>query len=478
MPSTSVAPSARPAPAGATGPVLQRLSRMAGRGSAPPRVGVFVVATVLLAACSSSAERPVGAASAVSTPASTPAATSPSISAWPPASTTASPSSSLPSSPAPGLTSPTVTGELGESVGASVRDLAESAASSATDSGLPTPAPAVWPPADPVPAAESWTAQTVMLTGYSGPVSPTGLVALEVQAGRVCLVPTVVAPGPARCVLDLDDAGAPVWWAFAPDGASAVVVSGVPSAATVSLLDAVDGTVRTVLPPDPSADVRWSLSSAVWDGDDALLVIPEVTGETGEVLRVDRATGAVTPEITGLAADITAVGPEMWATAGALFLSPTTGPQIGHVWSVDRATGEARDVGMSGGPGDRLVLQGADPRGVSVMACPTSPAGVQSTLLVTQLATGVTRPSTDATPLCSAVAWSRDGAYIAFTVDTPNGYLLQIVHLATGTPVFAQGLGVAAPPAAPMMTWRGDTVVITDTTGTWTLPTLLLTLTF
>ncbi|MBM9476285.1 hypothetical protein JL107_07520 [Nakamurella flavida] len=97
---------------------------------------------------------------------------------------------------------------------------------------------------------------------------------------------------------------------------------------------------------------------------------------------------------------------------------------------------------------------------------------------MTQLASGTTRTATDATDRCSAVAWSGDGEYLAMTVNTPRGYVLQIVHLETGIPVFGQVLGVQAPPVAPSMTWRGDTLVLTDRTGAWVLPTLLLTLTF
>ncbi|GAA1995796.1 hypothetical protein GCM10009818_01960 [Nakamurella flavida] len=258
-----------------------------------------------------------------------------------------------------------VTGPVGESVGASVGtaddDLVDPAPVLDAAPALPVPAPAVWPPADQVPTAQSWSAELMMLSGHTGPVSPTGLVALAVQDGQVCLEPTVLAPGPTRCVLDLAGAAGPTWWAFAPGGLSAVVVAGPPSSATVSILDAVDGTVLAVRPPGSTGDVSWSLSSAVWDGDDALLVIPEV-GATGEVVRVDRATGETTTELTGLPRDITANGPEMWTTDLELFLSPGAGPQRGHVWSVDRVTGQARDVGMAdGGSGwcSRARIRGA-----------------------------------------------------------------------------------------------------------------------
>lgn len=312
-----------------------------------------------------------------------------------------------------------------------------------------------------------WTTAEIELGGLGFP-SPGGDLDAVVRGNRVCLES---GSGQGPCgELAPDDQ--PVFMAFAPDGRRLLLVAGADEQARAAyVLDTDDAEVRVIGPTGiaegAAAPARWNLSSVAWSSDgSAVVLVPHTDGDTGPVLSADLETGAVT-EIFRLPADLANGRPSIWPTRDGTAVVGNTGADVQTVWWADSAGGQLRSIGRFDQAGGSLTLAAADPLGRSVLVCPRRLDGRLGATVGIAVHTGESARVLPDSTSCAGAVFSADGQYAAMTATLEDGYTLIIVDLVAARRVLTVPLPTAEPLSPPYLTWLGDTVVISDSSGEW-----------
>ena len=172
-------------------------------------------------------------------------------------------------------------------------------------------------------------------------------------------------------------------------------------------------------------------------------------------------------EIFRLPADLANGRPSIWPTREGTAVVGNTGIDVRTVWWADRAGGELRSIGRFDQDGGSLTLAAADPLGRSVLVCPRRADGRLGALIGIAVDTGESARILTDSASCAGAVFSADGQYAAMTATLAAGYALVIVDLAAAHRVLTVPLPVAEPLSPPYLTWLGDTVVISDSSGEW-----------
>jgi len=313
----------------------------------------------------------------------------------------------------------------------------------------------------------AWTSALIEMGGVGLP-APSGDLYAVVRGGQVCFE-SGAAPGPCG---DLAPGDEPVFMVFSPDGGRLLLVAGPDEQARAAyVLDTDDGDVRAIGPSGitdaPAAPARWHLSSVAWSSDgSAVVLVPHTDSDTGPVLSADLETTTVT-EIFRLPADLANGRPSIWPTREGTAVVGNTGIDVRTVWWADRAGGELRSIGRFDQDGGSLTLAAADPLGRSVLVCPRRADGRLGALIGIAVDTGESARILTDSASCAGAVFSADGQYAAMTATLAAGYALVIVDLAAAHRVLTVPLPVAEPLSPPYLTWLGDTVVISDSSGEW-----------
>jgi len=327
------------------------------------------------------------------------------------------------------------------------------------------------------PAADApsggWTTATIE-TGGGGFPSPTGELTAVVRGGQVCFEART-GGGPCGALAPGDE---PVFVVFSPDGRRLLVVAG-PDERTraVYVLDTEDAAVRVIGPAGitdaVAAPARWDLSSVAWSVDgSAAILVPRTDGDTGPVLSADLGTGSVT-EAFRLPADLANGRPSIWPTREGTAVVGHVGGDRQTVWWADTAGG-VRSIGRFDEAGGSLTLTAADPLGRTVMVCPRRSDGRLGATVGIAVRTGESARILTDSGSCAGAVFSADGQYAAMTATVDAGYTLIIVDLLAARRVLTVPLPAAEPLAPPYLTWFGNTVVISDSSGEWRTSSLVV----
>lgn len=331
-------------------------------------------------------------------------------------------------------------------------------------------APGATPRASPteVTAAPGGWTSAVIERGGPGFPSPTGDLDAVVRDGRVCFESGTGA-GPCG---ELAPGDQPVFVVFSPDGRRLLLVAGPDEQARAAyVLDTADARVRVIGPAGVTGraaePARWNLSSVAWSADgSAVVLVPHTDGDTGPVLAADVEAGTVT-EIFRLPGDLANGRPSIWPTRDGTALVGNTGGDVQTVWWADAASGQLRSIGRFDEAGGSLTLAAADPLGRTVLACARRSDGRLGATVGIDVRTGETARILTDSASCAGAVFSPDGQYAALTATLGSGYSLIVVDPTAARRVLTVPLPVAEPLSPPYLTWLGDTVVISDSSGEW-----------
>ena len=347
-----------------------------------------------------------------------------------------------------------------------------------SDTGLPAISASVEP--DPSSAAGSLAADVETGPGQ-GILSPTGDLTANIVAGSVCFAP---AGGVGGCG-SLAPGAPPTFAAFSPDGSHLLIVAGTPSALGAYVFDVADASVRVLGPaglqdfPPGGTPPLWDLSTAAWNVDgSAVVLVPTTTDSTGPVLTFDLGTGTVAESLR-VDALLVNNSPSIWTTATGIALVTATGEQRNILWWADFASGTVSTLANYPEAGGSLALAGADPLGGVVLICPRRADGALGAIsaVVVQQDDAAGSQAVRVLPdslSCAGSVFSADGRYLAVTAKVDGQYQMMVIDRSTGATVLRTPLSVAVPSAPPYLTWLDDVIVVTDVSGEWATPTLVL----
>jgi hypothetical protein len=322
----------------------------------------------------------------------------------------------------------------------------------------------------------SWSA--TIEVGPRGLVAPDGNLSVEFTAGSVCFVPKA---GIGTCTA-LVGGATPSFAAFSPAGDRLLVVAGPRTAVVAYVFDPLTGSASTLEPSGArpfdrqSTPGGWDLSSAVWETDSSVLLLPKTAESTGPVLEFDLGSGAVA-ERARLTAELANSMPSLWTTQTGLAIAPSSGTVANTLWWADYQTGEVTGQAKFTNPGSTVVLTAAHPSGSAVLICARRPdGGLGATKVVPIAANQKSDTSHSLLPdsdSCAGTVFSTDGRWLAVTEEVDGDYQLLVIDLVHHERLLAASLPVAAPAAPPYLTWQGDVIVVTDVTGSWTSQTIV-----
>lgn len=341
--------------------------------------------------------------------------------------------------------------------------------------------PRVRPSGEPGPSsAVAWSADVQSGPGQ-GILSPTGDLTATIVAGSVCFAP---AGGVGDCG-SLAPGAPPTFAAFSPDGTDLLIVAGTPGALGAYVFDVADASVRILGPagvqdlPPGAPPPLWDLATAAWNVDGSAVVLVPTTADTsGPVLEFDLGSGGVVESLY-LDAQLINNSPSIWTTATGIALVTATGDQRNMLWWADFATGAVSTLANYPEVGGSLVLVGADPPGGVVLICPRRANGA----LGATLAVVVHQSAADGSQAvkllpdslsCAGSVFSADGRHLAVTARVEGDYRLVVIDRSTGAALLSTPLPVPTPSSPPYLTWLDDAIVVTDGTGEWATPTLVL----
>lgn len=367
------------------------------------------------------------------------------------------------------------------SMSAAASTVASAAASASASTAAPTAAPTAASVAasdrSVAVAPDEWTSADVR-AGPAGIVSPTGdLVALPAD-GRVCFVPVIESGGDGTCAA-LADGDSPSFAQFSNDGASLLLLAGPDEhSRTVYVITTADGAVRVIGPtgvddlgagPPP----RWDLATAEWVvGGRGILLVPRSDQMDAPILGVSLTSQRVF-EVGELAGDMTTANLTIRASAVGVAIAADGGTARGYLWWLADGTTIMSRI-LRSEPGGSIHVSAIDPRGRYVAVCsrrsdgrlgPTEVAVVEVTMSVRLLA------ESDS---CAGATFSANGGQLAMTVSLDGGYSLLLFDIGTSRRVLTVPLPVTEPSTPPYLTWLGDVVVISDVSGEWATPTLIV----
>lgn len=360
------------------------------------------------------------------------------------------------------------------------------AACASTVAGVPQigpsrPEPSLVPlsttrPAPAASALRSWTSVEVTV-GPAGVTSPTGTLAAQVDGSRICLVPTEGAT--TRCV-ELADGDRPARLRFSPDGRYLLVVAGPDGRTnTAYLLDTAGGAARVIGPTGihdltTGPPARVDTTGEAWAVDSTgVLLVPRSEEEMSPILGADLKSGRVraVAELLGV---MTGWQPDIRMTRNGAAVTFNGGPERQTLWWLSPRATSITHIALFPEEGGAQYLVAADPSGAAVVLCaqsagghlqPTEAIGVQSRATVRVL------PDSDS---CAGAAFFPDGGQVALTASVAGRYTLIVVDAASNRRLLTAPLPVAEPTRPPELTWFQDTVVATDVTGEWAMPSLVV----
>jgi len=268
---------------------------------------------------------------------------------------------------------------------------------------------------------------------------------------------------------------------FSQDGEHLLVVTGPSTEAGAYVFRAADASVRALGPQgvlEPSADSgppTWDLSSAVWGVDGtSVLLLPMTTEPTGALLEFDLTSGTVR-EVLRLDSELANSSPSLWTTRAGLAIVPNTGNQRDALWWADSATGAVRMLTEFPEAGGSLALSGADPAGKLLLVCPRRADGELGATVGVAVDGSQNARILKNSGSCGGAVFSADGLYLAMTAQVDDDYVVTVADRTTGDTVLSTSLLYPREPnAPPYLTWAGDLIVVSDVTGDWLTPTVLV----
>lgn len=323
-----------------------------------------------------------------------------------------------------------------------------------------------------------WTAADIR-AGPAGIVSPTGDLVAQPTDGRVCFVPVVDGGGDGTCAA-LADGDRPSWARFSDDGASLLVLAGPDeNSRTLYVIATADGSVRVIGPtgvddlaagPPP----RWDLATAEWVvGGKGILLVPRSDHMDAPILGVSLTSERVF-EVGEMPGDLTTANTTIRASADGVAIAADGGTARGFLWWLADGAANATRISRTAEEGGSIHLSAVDPYGRYVVGCSRGPDGRLGASSIASVENMSSVRLLSGTESCGGAVFDGTGNRLALTVTVDGAYSLVISAYLVGHRMLTVPLPVTEPSKPPDVTWLNDVVVISDVSGDWATPSLIV----
>ncbi len=322
-----------------------------------------------------------------------------------------------------------------------------------------------------------WTSADVR-AGPAGIVSPTGDLVARPTDGRVCFLP-VTDGGDGTCAALADD-DRPSLARFSDDGTSLLVLAGPDEhSRTPYVIATADGSVRVIGPTGvddlaAGSPPRWDLATAEWVvGGTGILLVPRSDQLDAPILGVSLSSERVF-EVGEMPGDMTTANPTIRASALGVAIAADGATAGGFLWWLADGAANATRIARAAEEGGSIHLSAVDPYGRYVVACPRAPDGRLGATSISSVENNASVRLLSGTESCGGAVFDATGNRLALTVTVDGTYSLIVTAYLVGRRMLTVPLPVAEPSRPPYVTWLNDVVVISDVSGDWATPSLIV----